>query len=227
MYELHIANKNYSSWSLRPWVLMKELEIPFQEVMHPFGIEEDWNAYTEFNPSGLVPCLADQDEIIWDSLAIVEFLAEKHANVWPTDQIARNWARCATSEMHSGFSALRNICSMNCGLRVKLSKMPLSLQKDISRIDDLWRYGLETFKGPFLAGSTFSAVDAFYAPVVSRFQTYGIELSSGPYEYMEKVLSLKSMQLWYEDALNEPYRDEEHESDAITYGQITTDLRRA
>lgn len=225
MYQLHIANKNYSSWSLRPWVLMKELNIPFQEVMHPFGIEDDWDNYTKLNPSGLVPCILNEDEIIWDSLAIIEYLAEEHRGIWPTDRSARNWARCATSEMHSGFIELRNMCSMNCGLRIKLKDISPSLQTDIDRIDNLWQTGLERFGGSFLAGREFTAVDAFFTPIAFRFQTYSIPLSFQSEKYMQKILSMTSMQQWYEKALNESYRDAEHESESIACGEVTADLR--
>ena len=225
MYTLHIANKNYSSWSLRPWVLLQELDIAFVEQLHVFGQATDWDEYRTINPSGLVPCLTDDDMVVWDSLAIMEYVAEQHPAVWPTDQKARAWARCAAAEMHSGFSALRNICSMNCGLRVKLNEVPLALANDISRIDALWQEGLERFGGPYLAGDTFTAVDAFYAPVVFRFLTYGTSLSAQSADYVERILKLPSMQLWYSEALQETYRDESHEIEVATHGVITSDLR--
>ncbi len=225
MLILHIANKNYSSWSLRPWVLMQELEMPFTEQLHVFGDSVDWDEYRSINPSGLVPCLVDGDNTIWDSLAIMEYLAEKYPAVWPTDSTARAWARCASAEMHSGFPALRNICSMNCGLRVKLNEVPLALAHDISRIDALWQEGLERFGGPYLAGDSFTAVDAMYAPVVFRFLTYGTSLSAASADYLERMLNRPSMQLWYSDALQEPYRDESHEIDVASHGTITDDFR--
>ena len=228
MYQLHIANKNYSSWSLRPWVLMKELGIPFDEIMHPFGVEDDWKHFTRLNPSGKVPCLlVNKTEVIWDSLAIIEYLAEKYGSVWPNNSKARHWARCATAEMHASFSELRNACSMNCGLRIRLNTISSALAKDITRIDGLWKSGLSQFGGPFLAGETFSAVDAFYAPVVFRFQTYGIELSAESQIYRDNLLSVESMQSWYEAALSESFRDEAHERDCTLHGEITADLRNA
>ena len=228
MYQLHIANKNYSSWSLRPWVLMKELDIPFDEIMHPFGVEDDWKHFIRLNPSGKVPCLlVNETEVIWDSLAIIEYLAEKYGSVWPDDNKARHWARCATAEMHASFAELRNVCSMNCGLRIRLNTISSALAKDITRIDDLWKSGLRQFGGPFLAGATFSAVDAFYAPVVFRFQTYGIELSAESQIYRDNLLSVESMQSWYEAALSESFRDEAHERDCTLHGEITADLRNA
>jgi glutathione S-transferase len=174
MYTLHIGNKNYSSWSLRPWVLMSERGIPFREELHVFG--DGFRGAGGKSPSGKVPCLHDGKRIVWDSYAIAEYLAERHPGVWPADDDARAWARSAAAEMHSGFTALRGECSMNCGLRVRLNAPSDALRADLARIASLWGEGLERFGGPFLAGSTFTAVDAFYCPVAFRVQTYGLEL---------------------------------------------------
>src|ERR1700748_212059 len=119
MYTLHIANKNYSSWSLRSWVLMRELGIAFNERLTVFDGAGN-AAFRSFSPTGKVPCLTDGDITVWDSLAIAEYLAERHPGVWPSAPAARAWARSAAAEMHSGFGELRNRCSMTCGLRVKL-----------------------------------------------------------------------------------------------------------
>jgi len=227
MYVLHIANKNYSSWSLRPWVLLKELDIPFHEVLHPFGVKDDWDDYKKINPVALVPCLVDENLSVWDSLAIIEFLAEKHTDVWPIDSIARAWSRCVSAEMHSGFSELRTMCSMSCGVRIQLNIMTPNLRKDISRIEEIWQEGLSRFGGPFLAGSRFSAVDAFYAPIAFRFQTYQIKLSEEASAYMQRLLRVPSMMLWYEQALNETYRDEPHELMVASFGAPTYDYRKA
>ena len=227
MYTLHIANKNYSSWSLRPWVLMQELSIPFDEKLSPFAAGSNWNEFRDFCPSGLVPCLLDGQRVIWDSLAIAEYLAENHPGVWPDDTDARAWARCAAAEMHSGFSALRNLCPMNCGIRVQLNTVPETLQHDISRLDELLGEGLVRFGGPFLAGNKFSAVDAFYAPVAFRIQTYGLNLSKPVAEYINRLLLLTSMQQWLESALNEPWRDPGHEQEALESGAILKDFRNA
>lgn len=228
MYSLHIGNKNYSSWSLRPWVLLKELKIPFEEKLHIF-FTDDWQEYVKFNPSGLVPLLVNDDQTqVWDSLAIMEFLAERHKGVWPEDDAARTWARCAAAEMHSGFFVLRDVCSMSCGVRVELSqenKNSAVLNKDISRIDALWQQGLEKFGGPFLAGDTFTAVDAMYAPVAFRFQTFGIELSEASAAYRDHILGLDSLKEWYESALTETARDELHEGDITRHGTIVSDFR--
>ncbi|MCP1327689.1 glutathione S-transferase, partial [Halomonas sp. 707D4] len=138
MFDLYIANKNYSSWSLRPWVLMTALEIPFNERLMPFegGSGASHDTFLRFSPSGLVPCLVevngDVEEAVWDSLAIIEYLAESHAGVWPKARSTRAWARSACAEMHSGFTALRQACPMNCGVRVRLASLPEALKCDLS-----------------------------------------------------------------------------------------------
>ncbi|MFT5226516.1 MAG: glutathione S-transferase [Polaribacter sp.] len=227
MYTLHIANKNYSSWSLRPWVLMKELSIPFEEKISTFNKGSNWREFRVFSPSGLVPCLIDNGQIIWDSLGITEYLAERHTEIWPSKTDARAWARCAAAEMHSGFVSLRDHCPMNCGLRVRLNEISEPLQKDISRIDELWLEGLNRFKGPFLAGNKFTAIDAFYAPIAFRIRTYNLNMSAIAMNYVDLILSIESMRAWEEDALNESWRDAEHEQDSIRSGVVTEDFRRA
>ena len=226
MYTLHIANKNYSSWSLRSWVLMKELGIEFNEQLIVFGDEPTWQAYRRLSPSGKVPCLTDESTTVWDSLAIIEYLAERHEGVWPKDAKARAWARCAAAEMHSGFQSLRDICSMNVGLRIRMNTVSEGLQKDVDRIDSLWSHGLQQFGGPFLAGDCFTAVDAFFAPVVYRVRTYGLDLSEGAAAYVERVLALGSMQQWEAESLAEPWRDTEHEDIAFTVGTLLADHRK-
>ncbi len=225
MYKLFIANKNYSSWSLRPWVLLQELELSFEERLIPFNSTSNWDVFRKFCPSGTVPCLYDKDRVIWDSLAIIEYLAEKHKEVWPSKSNPRAWARCATAEMHSGFPALRDQCSMNCGIRVQLNGINSNLQNDLNRIDELWTEGLNLYKGPFLAGNDFTAVDAFYVPVVFRIQTYGLELSEASMAYVNKILTLRSVQSWYAEALEEPWVDSDHEQDCIANGKIQSDYR--
>ncbi len=225
MYRLFIANRNYSSWSLRPWVLMRTLGIPFAEEMRWFAPGSNRDAFRAFAPNGTVPCLHDGATVVWDSLAIVEYLAERHPGVWPSDAAARAWARCAAAEMHGGFSALRNACGMNCGLRVRLHAIPPPLAQDIARIDELWSEGLSRFGGPFLAGDAFTAVDAFFAPVAFRVQTYGLALGPWAAAYAERLLALPAMQDWYAAALAEPQREPGHEADVIAAGTITADLR--
>jgi glutathione S-transferase len=225
MYTLYIANKNYSSWSLRPWILMRELAIPFTEQLVAFSEGSSWQPFREFAPNGKVPCLHDQGERIWDSLAIIEYLAERHENVWPTDPRARAWARCASAEMHSGFGALRQYCTMNCGVRIRLDQFPAALKKEIDRLNELWNEGLARFGGPFLAGDTFTAVDALFAPVVFRIQTYGLPLEGNAAEYAARMLSRATMCAWYQDAIRETWREPGHEAEAKAAGTWLEDLR--
>jgi glutathione S-transferase len=225
MYELFIANKNYSSWSLRPWLLMQELAIPFTERMQHFLHEGTSASFRRFSPTGQVPCLHAGDFTVWDSLAIVEFLAERHGGVWPADPAARVWARCAAAEMHSGFGALRSTCGMNVGVRVRLHTVSPALQADLSRLDALWNEGLTLFGGPFLAGRAFTAVDAFFAPVLFRLQTYGLSVSPTARAYAERVLARPGMQRWQREALAERVRDAAHEAELAGVGVVTQDLR--
>lgn len=227
MYQLFIANKNYSSWSLRPWVLMRTLGIGFAERLVPFapGTSSSWAAFRAFSPTGKVPCLVDDGCVVWDSLAIAEYLAERHAGVWPAAAAARAWARCAAAEMHSGFAALRAICTMNCGLRVRIDLPSAALGRDIARLAELWNEGLARFGGPFLVGGTFSAADAFYAPVAFRIQGYGLQLDEASMAYTQRLLELPAMRDWYAAALAESWRDPDHEEDARRAGTLLEDLR--
>lgn len=226
MYDLYIANKNYSSWSLRPWLVMRMAGIAFNEKLVPFGTASDGsNEFRPFSPSGKVPCLVDDGRTMWDSLAITEYLAERHAGIWPEDPAARAWARCAAAEMHSGFFALRNCCTMTCGLRIRLNEFPPALEKDIARLCELWIDGLTRFGGPYLAGDKFTAVDAFFAPVAFRVQTYGLKLAPQAQQYVERLLALPPMQEWLADALKEPWREEAHEEEARQAGTWLEDRR--
>lgn len=225
MYDLYIANKNYSSWSLRPWVLMRELAIPFREILVPFGGAENPAAFRVFSPTGKVPCLVDGDITVWDSLAIAEYLGERHPGVWPAEVATRAWARSAVAEMHSGFQALRNTCGMNCGLRIKLHAVDTALARDLERIEQLWNDGLTRFGGPFLTGTRFCAADAFFAPVAFRIQTYDPPVGSAARRYAAQLLALPAMQTWYAAALAETWRDAEHEAEARGAGTWREDLR--
>ncbi|GFZ80175.1 glutathione S-transferase [Pseudohongiella nitratireducens] len=225
MYTLHIANKNYSSWSLRPWVLMKALNIPFQEIMHPFGEGSNWGEFRKFSPTGLVPCLVDGDRCVWDSLGIMEYLAERHAGVWPESDDARAWARCAAAEMHSGFSVLRDVCPMNCGVMVAMTTRPAGLDNNLERLEELWSQGLSRFSGPFLGGKQFTAVDAFYVPVAFRARTFQLQLSQQSQAYVNELLSLDAVKTWEKSALNETWRESGHEADTVRFGKILEDNR--
>lgn len=222
MYQLYIANKNYSSWSLRPWLLMHALEIPFLEILKPFGKDSNFQA---FSPTAQVPCLHDGHSTVWDSLAICEYLAEDYPQVWPSHRDGRAWARSVTCEMHAGFNALRDICSMNIGVRIELNEISDALQKNIQRINDIFNEGLAKFNGPFLCGENFTVADAFYAPVIFRFQTFNLPLTGAAQIYYEHMLALPSMQAWQNAALAEVWRDIPHDLDAAQYGKIIADLR--
>ena len=225
MYVLHIANKNYSSWSLRPWVLMRTLDISFEERLTPFPTGSSFDLYRAFSPSGRVPCLVDDGWAVWDSLAIAEYLAERHHGVWPAEAKARAWARSAAAEMHSSFTALRGVCPMNCGLRVKPLPMSAALKQDLFRLGDLWNDGLARFGGPFLAGGHFTAVDAFFAPVAFRAQSYGLTFEGAAAAYPAQLLGLQAMQEWYSAGLAETWREPDHEAEVAAAGTVIEDLR--
>lgn len=225
MYTLHIANKNYSSWSLRPWLALTELNIPFKEVLQPFKDEGSYANFKSFSPTGLVPCLVDGEQTVWESLAIIEYIAEAHPELWPAERSARAWARSAASEMHAGFSALRNECPMTVGLRIQLHNVSDGLRDNLARLDELWRDGLDRFGGPFLAGSEFTAVDAFYAPVAFRIQTYNLPVTEAVRSYANHLLTLPGMQTWQRQALAETWREAPHEHEIEAIGMWLEDRR--
>lgn len=226
MYVLHIANKNYSSWSLRAWLLLRGLSIPFEERLHPFDPDgSSFAAFREFSPSGMVPCLEDGPVKVWDSLAIAEYLAEAHEGVWPAGRDARAWARSVSAEMHSGFTALRSICSMSVGVRVRLARIAPALQKDLDRIAEIWTEGLARFGGPYLAGARFTAVDAMYAPVAYRIRTYGLALPGPAMGWAERMLAHPAMAEWERAAIEEPYREPGHDAEIAAQGVLIEDRR--
>ena len=225
MYALYIGNKNYSSWSLRPWVLMKALGIPFEERQQRFIDGGSYDVFRAFSPTGLVPLLIDGETRVWESLAIAEYLAEAHPQVWPKDKVARAFARSAASEMHAGFSALRNACSMCVGIRVTLHEVTPVLQKNLDRLAELWTEGLTRFGGPFLTGDAFTAADAFYCPVAFRIQTYGLKLPTVAAEYAQRLLALPAMKEWYEAGIAETFREDSHEVEISASGTWTADYR--
>ncbi|RST30294.1 glutathione S-transferase family protein [Sphingomonas ginkgonis] len=224
---LFTANRNYSSWSLRPWVLMKVLGIPFEDRIVTFAGLDNRAAFRAFSPTGTVPALHDGGRVVWDSLGIALYLADRFAGVWPEDEAARAWAQCAVCEMHAGFAALRNDCTMNVGVRVRRHPDSPALARDLARIAELFEEGLERFGGPFLAGPAFTAADAFYAPVVYRVRTYDIALGPLATGWSERMLALPAMRAWEEAALAEPYREAGHEAELAAAGAILEDRRRA
>jgi glutathione S-transferase len=225
MYQLYIANKNYSSWSLRPWLLMQVLAIPFEEKQQQFQSNDNSAQFKTFAPNAKVPCLHHNNWVVWDSLAIVEYLAERHAGVWPQDDKNRSWARSAAAEMHSGFSALRSYCPFHAGGRFDKTPLPDAVLTDLTRLEQLWLEGLQRFGGPYLAGADFSAADAFYAPVLFRIQSYQLPVAASVLPYIDLMMKLPAMQLWYQQALTEPFRDDEHEIAALGSGKLIADHR--
>ncbi|MCC6171214.1 MAG: glutathione S-transferase [Gammaproteobacteria bacterium] len=225
MYTLYIGNKNYSSWSLRPWSLLRTLGIPFEEKLVPFEEHDNHTRFRAFSPSGKVPCLVDGTTVVWDSLAIVEYVAERHAAVWPADRVARAWARSAAAEMHSGFAVLRNECSMTVGVHLRLHRISDGLRRELARLDELWSEGLTRSSGPFLAGTAFTAVDAFYLPVAYRVRSYDLPLGAAAAGYARRLLELPSSLEWEGDALREPWRHAAHEAEILAAGTVLEDRR--
>lgn len=224
-YTLITANRNYSSWSLRPWLLMKGLGIAFEDRLEPFTKPSNYEEFRAFSPTGQVPVLIDGGRSIHDSMGIALYLADRHEGVWPGEADARSWAQCAASEMHSGFSVLRNDCTMNVGVRVRPKPMSDALKANIARIAELWEEGLRRFGGPYLAGSAFSAVDAFFAPVAYRVRTYGLDVGKGQ-AWVDHILTHPAMQQWEAEALQESWREIGHEEELAACGAIIADYRR-
>jgi glutathione S-transferase len=223
-YTLITANRNYSSWSLRPWLLLKGLGIAFEDRLEPFTATSNYDAFRAFSPTGQVPVLLHEGRTIYDSMGIALYLADRHEGVWPKEADARAWAQCAASEMHSGFSALRNDCTMNVGVRVKPRPMSEALKDNIARIRELWEEGLARFGGPHLAGAEFSAVDAFYAPVAWRVRTYGLDVGAGQ-AWVDHIIAHPAMQLWEAEALKEEWREVGHEEELRACGEVVADYR--
>lgn len=219
---LHISNKNYSSWSLRAWILLKVLDIPFTEQQHFYGADNR-TEFGKFSPTALVPCLVEGPTVVWESISIAEYLYESHPAVWPAERVARAFARSAAAEMHAGFGALRSICNMNCGVRVELPAITPELERDLGRLRDLFEQGLAAYGGPFLAGDRFTAVDAFYAPIAFRAQTYGLKLGTVADAYLQRLLDLPAMQEWYRTGLLETQRSAMHEDSLVA--PIVQDFR--
>lgn len=224
-YVLVTANRNYSSWSLRPWLLMRGLGIAFEDRVEPFASDDNWAAFRAFSPTGQVPVLFDGERIVWDSLGIALHLAERHPGVWPLDEAARAWAHSAVCEMHGGFGALRSERTMNVGVRVDPALGSAALERDVARLAELWAEGLDRFGGPWLAGPDFTAADAFYAPVAFRVRTYGLDVGEPGRRWVEHVLAHPAMREWEARALAEPWREAAHEAELAATGSITADHR--
>ncbi|MFL5030153.1 MAG: glutathione S-transferase family protein [Xanthobacteraceae bacterium] len=213
---LVIGNKNYSSWSFRPWIAMKAAGIAFTDRVISLNDPEFKATLAKVTPAGKVPVLVDGDVHVWESLAILEYVAEKFpaAALWPTDAAARAHARAIAAEMHAGFVPLRRHCPMNFWRPVKRRDLTAEVAANVARIDAMWsecraRFGAG---GPFLFGR-FSAADAMYAPVVSRFQTYDVQVGPVSRGYMDAVMALPAWAEWRDAAVKEPWVLAEDEPD--------------
>ncbi|MCG2572603.1 glutathione S-transferase family protein [Acinetobacter sp. ME22] len=206
MYTLWIGNKNYSSWSLRAWLSLRALEIPFEEQLSTLNLgSSSYLKFKAFSPSGKVPCLVDGEHVVWDSLAIIEYVAEQYPVLFPQDKTARTWARCAMAEMHSGFIELRSRCPMNCSLTgIEIEHTP-ALVHDIQRLDELLQQGLTQFGGAWLAGEKFTAVDAFFAPVALRARSYSLKFSDSVQQWMQQILQHPALQEWCQQGEQEDF----------------------
>jgi glutathione S-transferase len=213
---LIIGNKNYSSWSLRPWIAMKVAGIAFDEIVIPLYQPGSREQVLQYSPAGKVPVLIDGDRHIWESLAILEYLAEKFpdAGLWPSDASARSHARVVAAEMHAGFAALRRACPMNLWLPLKPRPQTDEVMADVARIEALWsdcraRFGQG---GRFLFGA-FCGADAMYAPVVARLHNYGLGVGKPARVYMDAVMALPAWAEWRDAALKEPWVMRHNEPD--------------
>jgi glutathione S-transferase len=214
--QLVIGNKNYSSWSMRPWLALRASDIAFDEIFIPlYTGDADKQRILSFTRSGKVPALIDGDVTVWDSLAIIEYLAERfpEANLWPKDRAGRAHARSISAEMHSGFAALRNECGMNLHRPVGAITLSEQARADIARVEQIWTECRERYAnfGPFLFGS-FGGADAMFAPVVHRFRTYAIALAPPAKAYMETMMSLPAFEEWTRAGLAETLMIEKFET---------------
>ena len=204
---IYLGNKNYSSWSLRPWLALKQTGAAFDEEVIPLSEAATRSTVLRFSPSGRVPALKHNELTVWDSLAICEYLAETFpaAKLWPDDKAARAVAWAVSAEMHSGFAALRDHLPMNMRSSFPNRGVTPEVQANINRITAIWRDCRKRFgaAGPFLFGG-FTIADAMYAPVVSRFRTYKIELEAEAQAYADAVWALPALQEWLTAAKNEP-----------------------
>ncbi|WGE42413.1 glutathione S-transferase family protein [Actinobacillus equuli] len=199
MYQLYI-NPPKSSWSLRPWILLKMLDIPFEPkiVRYLADINEQRQQFSTFSATAKIPVLYDNEIQIWDSLAIIEYVAESYPQVWPKDKKARAWARSVCAEMHSGFEYLRNICDFRPLEKITLTEIPQQLEDELKRLNMIFAQGLQQFGGKYLTDSLFTAADAFLLPVAARIQTYGLAhyFDENVRIYLQQMLALPAYQEW-------------------------------
>jgi glutathione S-transferase len=223
--KLIIGNKNYSSWSMRPWIAMKVAKIPFEETVISLNAPNFKDVLGPVSGTGKVPTLIDGDVRVWESLAILEYLAEKFpsARLWPVDSAARALARAISNEMHAGFLPLRRHMPMNLWRPVIKRDLTPEAAANVKRIETMWsdcrtRYGQKA-DGPFLFGA-FGAADAMYAPVVARLHTYGVDVSASTKSYIDAVMALPAWQEWYAAALKETWVLAEDEVDWPTVHRV-------
>ncbi len=212
--KLIIANKAYSSWSLRPWILLAHFKIPFEEVVIPLDLP-DTRDILKYAPNGKCPSLHDGKIAVWESLAIMEYVAEEHPEkaIWPRAKAARAHARSLAAEMHAGFAALRQARPCNFRRKPKAIAVSDEVRADVQRIEAAFAHARETFgkAGPFLFGR-FSAADAMFAPVVNRFHVYDVPVAKTTRAYMEAMMALPAWKAWIADAEAEPWRIEKYET---------------
>ena len=203
---LYVGNKNYSSWSFRPWIAMAAAGVPFTDKVIPFDFPAGNPEFIKISPSGKVPVLHHGAVRVWESLAIIEYVAELFpgAGIWPKDTAARAEARAISMEMLSGFRALRNACPMNIRRKPGAIDLPEGVRGDVTRIETLWKAALERSGGPFLFGA-FSAADAMYAPVVNRLEVYCLTQDEAVLDYMARMKAHPAWQKWQAAALAEPW----------------------
>ncbi len=208
-YTIVIGNKNYSSWSMRPWLVLRHLGVDLEEVIIPLRRPDTRTAILQHSPTGLVPVLKHGPFAVWDSLAICEYLAERYpeAGLWPEEPGARATARSVVAEMHGGFPILRSTMPLDCRSSRPGAGRAAGIEDEIARIVEIWEICRHCFGdgGDLLFGEHFSIADAFYAPVVSRFRTYGVATCGAAAEYIQAVWSLPTVQAWVEAAESEPW----------------------
>jgi glutathione S-transferase len=210
---LYVGNKNYSSWSLRPWLALEACGIPFDDVLIPFDFPAGNPKFKEISPTGRVPVLHHEELRVWESLAIIEYAAElfPDAGLWPKDADERAVARSYSMEMLSGFRALRNACPMNMRREKQAIDLPDGVLEDVERIETIWREAVARSGGPFLFGR-FTAADAMFAPVVNRFEVYDLTRNPVSLEYMDAVKTHPAFQKWQAAALKETWIVSEDEA---------------
>lgn len=223
---LVIGNKNYSSWSLRVWFLLKHLRLEFAEIRLPLATQEFHSSIRDYSPTDKVPVLQDGSIVIWDSLAICEYLADKYPkrSLWPDSRSARAYARSVCAEMHSGFADLRQQLPMNCRAKNRQVEFSNNVIRDIARVQAIWNTCRSRWDhlGPWLLGR-FSIADAVFIPMASRFCTYGVQLGMAEQAWADMVLGTEAYQSWLQDAIDEPELIFSEEAGAASQQTLSSD----